>query len=107
MFHQHYQALFRDGECFLHVVSLLNGNLDEANGERLVLVVLQTLTCLLARNDASKVFLIPFFSLLPCSLVILKMAFNFMCKNFRCIDLFNHNLLFMAILGNCFLLSFF
>ncbi|XP_022773061.1 BEACH domain-containing protein B-like isoform X4 [Durio zibethinus] len=50
----HYQALFRDGECFLHVVSLLNGNLDEANGERLVLVVLQTLTCLLARNDASK-----------------------------------------------------
>ncbi|OMO50809.1 hypothetical protein CCACVL1_30251 [Corchorus capsularis] len=50
----HYQALFRDGECFLHVVSLLNGNLDEANGERLVLIVLQTLTCLLARNDASK-----------------------------------------------------
>ncbi|KAK6245788.1 hypothetical protein SCA6_008878 [Theobroma cacao] len=51
----HYQALFRDGECFLHVVSLLNGNLDEANGERLVLIVLQTLTCLLASNDASKV----------------------------------------------------
>ncbi|XVE60616.1 hypothetical protein DITRI_Ditri05aG0142300 [Diplodiscus trichospermus] len=50
----HYQALFRDGECFLHVVSLLNGNLDEANGEKLVLVVLQTLTCLLAKNDASK-----------------------------------------------------
>lgn len=50
----HYQDLFRDGECFLHVVSLLNGNLDEANGEKLVLNVLQTLTCLLARNDASK-----------------------------------------------------
>nr|KJB29367.1 hypothetical protein B456_005G097000 [Gossypium raimondii]KJB29368.1 hypothetical protein B456_005G097000 [Gossypium raimondii] len=50
----HYQVLFRDGECFLHVVSLLNGNLDEANEERLVLVVLQTLTCLLANNDASK-----------------------------------------------------
>lgn len=60
MFHQHYQALFQDGECFLHVVSLLNGNLDEANGERLVLVVLQTITCLLARNDASKVIFIPF-----------------------------------------------
>ncbi|GLU16070.1 hypothetical protein SLE2022_325200 [Rubroshorea leprosula] len=50
----HYQALFRDGECFLHVVSLLNGNLDESNGEKLVLNVLQTLTCLLAGNDASK-----------------------------------------------------
>lgn len=61
MFLQHYQALFRDGECFLHVVSLLNGNLDEANGERLVLIVLQTLTCLLASNDASKVICIPSF----------------------------------------------
>ncbi|KAK8597059.1 hypothetical protein V6N12_065535 [Hibiscus sabdariffa] len=50
----HYQALFRDGGCFLHVVSLLNDNLEEENGERLVLVVLQTLTYLLARNDASK-----------------------------------------------------
>ncbi|KAG7971974.1 hypothetical protein I3843_07G161500 [Carya illinoinensis] len=50
----YYQALFRDGECFLHVVSLLNGNLDEADGEELVLNVLQTLTCLLASNDASK-----------------------------------------------------
>lgn len=56
-FIQYYQTLFRDGECFLHVVSLLNGNLDEANGEKLVLNVLQTLTCLLASNDASKVFL--------------------------------------------------
>ncbi|KAH7524781.1 hypothetical protein FEM48_Zijuj06G0155600 [Ziziphus jujuba var. spinosa] len=50
----YYQALFRDGECFLHVVSLLNSNLDEENGEKLVLSVLQTLTCLLANNDASK-----------------------------------------------------
>ncbi|XP_059637635.1 BEACH domain-containing protein B [Cornus florida] len=50
----YYQSLFRDGECFLHVVSLLNGNLDEVNGEKLVLNVLQTLTCLLASNDASK-----------------------------------------------------
>ncbi|XP_057426071.1 BEACH domain-containing protein B isoform X2 [Lotus japonicus] len=51
----YYQALFRDGECFLHVVSLLNSDLDEANGEKLVLNVLQTLTCLLASNDTSKV----------------------------------------------------
>lgn len=58
---QYYQALFHDGECFLHVVSLLNGNLDEANGEQLVLNVLQTLTCLLANNDSSKVFLIYYF----------------------------------------------
>lgn len=50
----YYQTLFRDGECFLHVVSLLNSNLDEANGEKLVLNVLQTLTCLLASNDISK-----------------------------------------------------
>ncbi|KAK7353018.1 hypothetical protein VNO80_18450 [Phaseolus coccineus] len=51
----YYQTLFRDGECFLHVVSLLNSNLDGANGEKLVLNVLQTLTCLLASNDTSKV----------------------------------------------------
>lgn len=38
-------------------MSLLNGNLDEANGEKLVLNVLQTLTSLLANNDASKVIL--------------------------------------------------
>ncbi|GAV66852.1 WD40 domain-containing protein/Beach domain-containing protein/Laminin_G_3 domain-containing protein [Cephalotus follicularis] len=50
----YYQAFFRDGECFLHVVSLLNGNLDAASGEKLVLNVLETLTCLLASNDASK-----------------------------------------------------
>uniref|UniRef100_A0A2P2MSL5 Uncharacterized protein n=1 Tax=Rhizophora mucronata TaxID=61149 RepID=A0A2P2MSL5_RHIMU len=50
----YYQALFCDGECFLHVVSLLNSNLDEANGEKLVLNVLQTLTSLLASNDSSK-----------------------------------------------------
>lgn len=64
---QYYQALFRDGECFLHVVSLLNGNLDEADGEKLVLNVLQTLTSLLASNDASKViyFSLSVFSLSP------------------------------------------
>ncbi|KAK6938070.1 PH-BEACH domain [Dillenia turbinata] len=47
-------VLFRKGECFLHVVSLLNGNLDDVNGEKLVLNVLETLTCLLNSNDASK-----------------------------------------------------
>lgn len=36
-------------------MSLLNGNLDVTNGEKLVLNVLQTLTCLLSRNDGSKV----------------------------------------------------
>ncbi|KAL2459002.1 hypothetical protein Fot_55288 [Forsythia ovata] len=51
----HYQALFREGECFLHVVSLLNGNLDAEHGEKLVLNVIQTLTYLLSRNDVSKV----------------------------------------------------
>ncbi|XP_052201034.1 BEACH domain-containing protein B isoform X2 [Diospyros lotus] len=49
-----YQALFRDCQCFLHILSLLNGILDE-DGEKLVLNVLQTLTCLLASNDVSKV----------------------------------------------------
>ncbi|XP_075088788.1 BEACH domain-containing protein B isoform X2 [Nicotiana tabacum] len=52
---EYYQALFRNGECFIHVVSLLNGNLDVSKGEELVLNVLQTLTCLLSGNDASKV----------------------------------------------------
>lgn len=51
---EYYQALFRDGECFIHVVSLLNGNLDVPKGEELVLNVLQTLTCLLSGNDVSK-----------------------------------------------------
>ncbi|KAH0760080.1 hypothetical protein KY290_023573 [Solanum tuberosum] len=51
---EYYQALFREGECFIHVVSLLNGNLDVPKGEELVLNVLQTLTCLLSGNDVSK-----------------------------------------------------
>ncbi|CAL5385752.1 unnamed protein product [Camellia sinensis] len=50
----YYQDLFRDGECFLHVVSLLNGAFDDENGEKLVLTVLQTLTHLLTGNDVSK-----------------------------------------------------
>ena len=54
-YYQQYRALFRDGECFLHIVSLLNGNLDATTGEKLVLNVLQTLTCLLSGDDASKV----------------------------------------------------
>ncbi|KZV43357.1 BEACH domain-containing protein lvsC-like, partial [Dorcoceras hygrometricum] len=52
---KNYQALFREGGCFLHVVSLLNGNLDGEYGEKLVLNVIQTLTSLLSQNDASKV----------------------------------------------------
>ena len=60
VFPQYYQTLFRDGECFLHIVSLLNGTLDERTGELLVLNVLQTLTHLLAGNDASKVCLFIF-----------------------------------------------
>jgi hypothetical protein len=54
-FWQYYQNLFRNGECFLHIVSLLNGTFDEAVGEQLVLNVLRTLTALLAENDESKV----------------------------------------------------
>ncbi|KAL5212760.1 hypothetical protein ABZP36_023607 [Zizania latifolia] len=51
---EYYQNLFHNGECFLHIVSLLNGTFDEAIGEQLVLNVLQTLTVLLAENDQSK-----------------------------------------------------
>ncbi|PKA52227.1 hypothetical protein AXF42_Ash010123 [Apostasia shenzhenica] len=50
----YYQTLFRDGECFLHIVSLLNGTLDEEIGEQLVLNVLHTLTLLIAGNNDSK-----------------------------------------------------
>lgn len=55
-FSQYYQTLFCKGECFLHVVSLLNGTFNEITGELLVLNVLQTLTLLLSGNDNSKVF---------------------------------------------------
>ncbi|KAG8069818.1 hypothetical protein GUJ93_ZPchr0006g46210 [Zizania palustris] len=51
---EYYQNLFHNGECFLHIVSLLNGTFDEAVGEQLVLNVLQTLTVLLSENDHSK-----------------------------------------------------
>ncbi|KAK9080847.1 hypothetical protein SSX86_000606 [Deinandra increscens subsp. villosa] len=50
----YFQTLFREGECFLHVVSLLHGNPEDEEGEKLVLNVLQTLTSLLMGNDASK-----------------------------------------------------
>ncbi|GAB2294234.1 hypothetical protein Dimus_028451 [Dionaea muscipula] len=50
----YHQALLRDAGCFLHVVSLLNGTSVVANGEKLVLSVLQTLTVLVAGNEASK-----------------------------------------------------
>lgn len=41
----------------MHIVSLLNGNVDKEIGEKLALNVLQTLTCLLAKNEVSKVLL--------------------------------------------------
>ncbi|XP_010671613.1 BEACH domain-containing protein B isoform X2 [Beta vulgaris subsp. vulgaris] len=50
----YYQELFRHGECFIHVVSLLNGVIDATHAEKLVLDVLQTLTSLLSKNDVSK-----------------------------------------------------
>ncbi|KAI3726569.1 hypothetical protein L1987_66367 [Smallanthus sonchifolius] len=50
----YFQSLFREGECFLHVVSLLHGNPEDEEGEKLVLNVLQTLTSLLMGNDVSK-----------------------------------------------------
>ncbi len=50
MFSQHYQALFYNGECFLNVVSLLNGVLPTLSDEKFVLSVLQTLTSLLANK---------------------------------------------------------
>ncbi|XP_024315441.1 BEACH domain-containing protein B [Brachypodium distachyon] len=50
----YYQNLFRNGGCFLHIISLLNGTFDEATCERLVLNVLETLTLLLEGNNASK-----------------------------------------------------
>lgn len=52
---QYYQTLFHSGECFLHILSLLNGSLDESIGEQLVLNILQTLTLLLMGNDNLKV----------------------------------------------------
>ncbi|CAL9114662.1 unnamed protein product [Musa textilis] len=51
----YYQTLFHSGECFLHILSLLNGSLDESIGEQLVLNILQTLTLLLMGNDNLKV----------------------------------------------------
>ncbi|CAL5041322.1 unnamed protein product [Urochloa decumbens] len=50
----YYQNLFCNGGCFLHIVSLLNGSLNEVTAGHLVLNVLETLTLLLKGNDASK-----------------------------------------------------
>ncbi|EPS68659.1 hypothetical protein M569_06109, partial [Genlisea aurea] len=50
----YYQSLFRECECFLHVISLLNGHMDVDSGGKLSLNVIQTLTCLLSANDSSK-----------------------------------------------------
>ncbi|XP_039844468.1 uncharacterized protein LOC120704225 isoform X3 [Panicum virgatum] len=54
MDHMYYQNLFRNGECFLHIVSLLNGNINEVTDDQLILNVLETLTLLLKGNNASK-----------------------------------------------------
>ncbi|CAL4966889.1 unnamed protein product [Urochloa decumbens] len=54
MDHMYYQNLFRNGGCFLHIVSLLNGSFNEVTAGQLVLNVLETLTLLLKGNDASK-----------------------------------------------------
>eukprot|EP01018_Ginkgo_biloba_P014188 Gb_28819 [translate_table: standard] len=50
----YYQALFREGECFLHIVTLLNGNFIDGVGEQLSLDVVRTLIDLLTGNEASK-----------------------------------------------------
>ncbi|KAJ0974642.1 hypothetical protein J5N97_016607 [Dioscorea zingiberensis] len=53
----YYQKLFCDGECFLHIISLLNGTIDDRNGELLLLNVLGIMVLLLAGNNESKVSL--------------------------------------------------
>ncbi|KAH7652235.1 Concanavalin A-like lectins/glucanases protein [Dioscorea alata] len=53
----YYQKLFCDGECFLHIISLLNGTIDDQNGELLLLNVLGVMALLLAGNNESKVAL--------------------------------------------------
>lgn len=106
---QYYQTLFRDGECFLHVVSLLNSNLDEANGEKLVLNVLQTLTCLLASNDTSKVLIFIVFSpfFFPNVVTFFFTNVLFRLSTFmNCILLFFHRLhkFFLLLSFSCFLI---
>ena len=59
-FCQCYQKLFCDGECFLHIISLLNGTIDDRNGELLLLSVLGVMALLLAGNNESKVFYLIF-----------------------------------------------
>lgn len=50
----YYQGLFRDGECFVHIVSLLNEDHSREAGVQLSLEVINTLTHLLQGNEASK-----------------------------------------------------
>jgi hypothetical protein len=54
-FVQYYQDLFRDGECFLHIVTLLSKDLTREAGSQLCLDVIVTLIVLLKGNTASKV----------------------------------------------------
>lgn len=60
VFWQYYQKLFCDGECFLHIISLLNGTIDDQNGELLLLNVLGVMALLLAGNNESKVLYLSF-----------------------------------------------
>eukprot|EP00898_Chlorokybus_atmophyticus_P002244 jgi/Chlat1/301/Chrsp1S08783 len=50
----YYQNLFRQAECFVHIVNLLNEEYTEADASRLSIEVLATLTQLVAGNDLSK-----------------------------------------------------
>ncbi|KAK9905588.1 hypothetical protein WJX75_002584 [Coccomyxa subellipsoidea] len=49
-----HQNLFRQSECFVQVVNLLNFNYEGGHGARLCEEVLATITALLAGNDASR-----------------------------------------------------
>ncbi|KAJ7525246.1 hypothetical protein O6H91_17G043300 [Diphasiastrum complanatum] len=51
---KYYQALFQEGECFVHIVSLLNKVHSEEVGADLSLEVLLTLRHLLSGNEISK-----------------------------------------------------
>lgn len=68
---QYYQALFRDGECFVHIVTLLNEERPTEVGSQLSLDVLLTLTRLLQGNEASKVVLPACCNEFECCLMLL------------------------------------
>lgn len=49
------QALFLEAECFVHILSLLNGEYEECDAHQLCLDVVVTLNRLLAFNEPAKV----------------------------------------------------